>query len=63
LRHAIEVLHDIQGISFNFFQAKDVVRHQVVARIVEAYESFEQKENRIKQQKEQQAKAKLPNNE
>jgi len=63
LRHAIEVLQDIQGISFNFFQAKDVVRHQVVARIVEAYESFEQKENRKKQQKEQQAKAKLQNNE
>lgn len=57
LRHSIEVLQDIQGISFNFFQAKDVVRHPVVARIVEAYESHEQKENRAKQQKEQQAKA------
>jgi phosphate starvation-inducible PhoH-like protein len=57
LRHAIEVLQDVQGISFNFFQAKDVVRHPVVARIVEAYESHEQKENRQKQQKEQQARA------
>ncbi len=38
LRHAIEVLDNIKGISFNYFQAKDVVRHAVVARIVEAYE-------------------------
>lgn len=49
LRHAIEVLQNIPGISFNFFQAKDVVRHPVVARIVEAYESHEQKLNRQKQ--------------
>ncbi|QDP01896.1 PhoH family protein [Thalassotalea sp. PS06] len=38
LRHAIEVLDNIKGVSFNFFQSKDVVRHAVVARIVEAYE-------------------------
>jgi len=44
LRHAIEVLQDIRGVSFNFFQSKDVVRHPVVARIVEAYERHEQKQ-------------------
>lgn len=44
LRHAIEVLQDIRGVSFNFFQSKDVVRHPVVARIVEAYERYEQKQ-------------------
>ncbi|MCL1073725.1 PhoH family protein [Shewanella dokdonensis] len=44
LRHAIEVLGDVDEISFNFFQSKDVVRHPVVARIVEAYESFEQRQ-------------------
>lgn len=49
LRHAIEVLHNIDGISFDFFQAKDVVRHPVVAKVVEAYESYEQKLNRQKQ--------------
>lgn len=38
LRHAIEVLQDIEGVTFNFFQAKDVVRHAVVGRIIEAYE-------------------------
>jgi phosphate starvation-inducible PhoH-like protein len=52
LRHAIEVLEDINGISFNFFESKDVVRHPVVARIVDAYESHEQKMNRQKQLKE-----------
>ena len=52
LRHAIEVLEDINGISFNFFESKDVVRHPVVARIVDAYESHEQKINRQKQLKE-----------
>ncbi|MCL1123824.1 PhoH family protein [Shewanella surugensis] len=41
LRHAIEVLSQVEEISFNFFQAKDIVRHPVVARIVEAYEEHE----------------------
>ncbi|KAF0192365.1 MAG: phosphate starvation-inducible protein PhoH [Gammaproteobacteria bacterium] len=41
LRHAIEVLKDVDGISFTFFQAKDVVRHPLVQRIVTAYEAFE----------------------
>ncbi len=50
LRHAVEVLQNINGISFNFFQAKDVVRHPVVARIVEAYDQHDQKINRQKQQ-------------
>jgi len=53
LRHAIEVLVDIPGVSFNFFQSKDVVRHPVVAHIVEAYEAFEQKENILKKEKQQ----------
>lgn len=48
LRHAIEVLEDIPGVSFNFFESKDVVRHPVVARIIEAYEAHEKKTNRIK---------------
>ena len=51
LRHAIEVLEDVPGISFNYFQSKDVVRHPVVARIVEAYEAYDQKINRLKYEK------------
>lgn len=50
LRHAIEVLQDIPGISFNFFQSQDVVRHPVVARIVEAYEAHDKKVNKLKQE-------------
>lgn len=38
LRHVTEVLADIPGISFTFFQSRDVVRHPLVQRIVEAYE-------------------------
>jgi len=38
LRHAIDVLKNVNDISFNFFTATDVVRHPVVARIVQAYE-------------------------
>ena len=61
LRHAIEVLQDIKGISFNFFQSKDVVRHPVVARIVDAYDSYDsydQKENRKKLNKENKEQSK-----
>ena len=39
LRHAVEVLNDVEGVSFTFFSARDVVRHALVQRIVEAYES------------------------
>ena len=53
LRHAIEVLDNIPGISFNFFQSADVVRHPVVARIVDAYDNFDIKSAKIKQEKEQ----------
>jgi len=46
LRHVIEVLDDVKGISFSFFKSKDVVRHPLVARIVNAYEDHESdKEN------------------
>lgn len=38
LRDAIDVLRDVEGVSFTFFQSRDVVRHPVVARIVTAYD-------------------------
>lgn len=41
LRHAIEVLSEVDEISFNFFNAFDVVRHPVVQRVVQAYEQHE----------------------
>jgi phosphate starvation-inducible PhoH-like protein len=39
LRDALDVLRDVNGISFTFFEARDVVRHPLVARIVNAYEA------------------------
>jgi len=41
LRHVLEVLKNVQGISFTFFDARDVVRHPLVQRIVCAYEAYE----------------------
>ncbi|MDR2871648.1 MAG: PhoH family protein [Xanthomonadaceae bacterium] len=38
LRDATEVLRGVEGVSFTFFQSHDVVRHPLVARIVNAYE-------------------------
>jgi phosphate starvation-inducible PhoH-like protein len=45
LRQAVEVLRGVGGISFTFFTSRDVVRHPLVAKIVRAYEAFEQKED------------------
>jgi phosphate starvation-inducible PhoH-like protein len=38
LKDAIDVLEDVKGVSFTYFKPKDVVRHELVQRIVEAYE-------------------------
>ncbi len=38
LRQVVEVLKDVEGISFTFFNQQDVVRHPLVRRIVAAYE-------------------------
>ncbi len=38
LRQAIGLLRDVEGVSQTFFDSRDVVRHPIVRRIVEAYE-------------------------
>jgi phosphate starvation-inducible PhoH-like protein len=38
---AREILRDVQGVSFVDFDEKDVVRHELVARIVRAYDRHE----------------------
>lgn len=38
LANALEVLSDVQGIAITRFTSRDVVRHPLVARIVDAYE-------------------------
>ncbi|WP_006786394.1 PhoH family protein [Thiorhodospira sibirica] len=39
LRHVIKVLNAVDGVSFTFFTSRDVVRHPLVQRIIEAYEA------------------------
>ena len=39
LRDAERLLQSIPSISFNYFTAKDVVRHPLVAAIIEAYDA------------------------
>ncbi|MBV7387776.1 PhoH family protein [Pasteurellaceae bacterium TAE3-ERU1] len=41
LRHAMEVLSEVPELSFNYFESRDVVRHPVVAKVVQAYEVWE----------------------
>jgi phosphate starvation-inducible PhoH-like protein len=41
LRNAIDVLADVEGVSFTYFSPKDVVRHHLVQRIVKAYEDHD----------------------
>ena len=41
LKNAAEVLQNVKGVSFTYFTPKDVVRHQLVQRIVRAYEENE----------------------
>jgi phosphate starvation-inducible protein PhoH and related proteins len=40
LAHVVQVLRDVEGVAFSFFDAHDVVRHPLVQRIVRAYESI-----------------------
>ncbi|MCK5871739.1 MAG: PhoH family protein, partial [Methylococcales bacterium] len=44
LKHVLEVLKDVEGISFTHFGVRDVVRHPLVQRIVSAYEAYEKKQ-------------------
>lgn len=43
LRHVLDVLKDVEGISFTFFNNRDVIRHPLVQRIVTAYEAYDKK--------------------
>lgn len=41
LTHVINILDGVDGISFTYFQSKDVVRHPLVQKIVDAYDRLE----------------------
>ena len=41
LKHAVTVLKDVEQLGFTFFESNDVVRHPVVAAIVNAYDAYD----------------------
>ena len=43
LSEAERILTGVKGVSFNYFTSKDVVRHPLVGRVIEAYEADEAK--------------------
>lgn len=45
LLEAMSILHGVEGIAFTRFSGEDVVRHPVVARIIEAYDRERESEN------------------
>ena len=52
LVESAEILKSIPGISFTFFTSKDVVRHHLVQKIIEAYESFDLRKDNKKDGKD-----------
>ena len=48
LSEALELLHDVEGIGFVTMEKKDIVRHKLVTRIVNAYERADRKTELIK---------------
>jgi phosphate starvation-inducible PhoH-like protein len=47
LIHALRVLKGVKGIGKVEFEKKDIVRHQLVQRIVEAYERFHEEDKLV----------------
>ena len=43
IKQAIKILKGVEGISFTHFTARDVVRHPMVQKIVEAYDRADPK--------------------
>ncbi len=53
LAQAMEILSDIDEIHITKFDSKDVVRHHLVQKIVEAYDEFDEEQERIKEKRKQ----------
>lgn len=49
LSEALQILKDVEGIGFVELSKKDIVRHKLVTRIVNAYESHDDKEKENKE--------------
>jgi phosphate starvation-inducible PhoH-like protein len=46
LNHVIQVLNNIDGIGITEFSSKDVIRHPIVRKIIDAYKKFESTVNK-----------------
>ena len=46
LKQAMDILQDVDGLSFTFFNSKDVVRHSLVQKVVQAYDKFERNQEK-----------------
>jgi len=44
LKHVLDVLDGVEGIGLTRFNNKDVVRHPLVQKVVDAYDKFEKAE-------------------
>lgn len=53
LAQALHILSDIDEIHITRFDSKDVVRHQLVQKIVQAYDKFDEEQEAIKEQRKQ----------
>ncbi|MHB8623757.1 MAG: PhoH family protein [Sulfuricaulis sp.] len=51
LKQAMEILGDVEGITFTHFTPQDVVRHVLVQKIVEAYDSHERTAEKLRAKK------------
>ena len=52
LIEALRILKGVKGISFIELDKKDIIRHRLVTRIVEAYEKYESKQLEEKRKKQ-----------
>ena len=50
LRQAKEILDGVEGIGIVEMKPLDVIRHDVVTRVVEAYDAYEKKQSRLKKE-------------
>lgn len=51
LKEALNILGKVEGISVVNLSQKDIVRHKLVTRIVDAYDSFDKKQEQESKEK------------
>ena len=57
LKEALNILGKVEGISVVNLSQKDIVRHKLVTRIVDAYDSFDKKDEQVSYEKSKRAAA------